>query len=139
MTTEDRLSSQAEDEKSEDEEEKPKQKNKKQIQKEFPQDVQVRSNILKLRGIPFKSTEEDVISFFSPLSIDDIRFPKDKKGRSSGYAFVDFSSRADAQEGMKRNGKKLKGRYIELFTEINDKPSENNEKYGKSGEWLNKV
>ena len=99
----------------------------------------MRSNILKLRGIPFKSTEEDVISFFSPLSIDDIRFPKDKKGRSSGYAFVDFSSRADAQEAMKRNGKKLKGRYIELFTEINDKPSENNEKYGKSGEWLNKV
>ena len=155
-TTDERTSSQSEEEKEDEEEEsvketsqeeksqedktKKKQKQKqKEPTKEFPQDEVVKSNILKLRGIPFKCTEQDVIEFFRPLSIDDIRFPKNKKGRPSGYAFVDFASRKEAQEAMKKNGKKLKGRYIELFTEINDKPSDNNKLYGKNGEWLNKV
>ena len=101
------------------------------------QNVEVNSSTLKMRGIPFKTTEEDVINFFKPSSITDIRFPKDKSGRPSGYAFVDFESLSDAQEAVKKNGKKLKGRYVELFSETNYKLA--NRKYDKNGEWLNKV
>ena len=92
-----------------------------------------------MRGVPFKCKEEDIITFFQPLRITDIRFPINKKGRPSGYAFVDFPDMIAAQEAFKRNGKKLNGRYIELFTESNDKPSDGNKKYGNNGEWLNKV
>ena len=92
-----------------------------------------------MRGIPFKCNEEDVVNFFKPTSIEDIRFPKDKKGRPSGYAFVDFTTLDDAIEAMKKDGKKLKGRYVELFSEKQEKPVDSNRKYGKDGEWLNKV
>jgi len=116
---------------------KTKKKKEKKIPENINQNIEVISCTLKMRGIPFKSTEEDVIQFFKPSTITDIRFPKDKADRPSGYAFVDFESLSDAQEAAKKNGKTLKGRYIELFSETNHKQA--NRKYGKNGEWLNKV
>jgi len=143
-TTESRESQPMEENESESPQKSKKKKKKKSSQEANDPPVSldtcttVKSATLKLRGVPFKCTEADVIKFFKPLNILDIRFPKDKKDRPSGYAFVDFADRQAAQDAMKKNGKKMKGRYIELFTEVNDKPSDGNKKYNKNGEWLNK-
>ena len=57
----------------------------------------------------------DIITFFKKRSIIDIRFPLNKHGKKSGYAFVDFKNHKELLEGLKKNGKKLGSRYIELF------------------------
>ncbi|XP_065663614.1 probable RNA-binding protein 19 isoform X2 [Hydra vulgaris] len=85
--------------------------------KTFDQDI--KSMTVKMRGIPFKCSEKEVIKFFKPLVIDDIRFPKNKDGKSSGYAFVDFKTIEDVKSALKKDKQKIQGRYIELFP-VND-------------------
>ena len=97
-TTEFRESEQPEENESESPQKSKKKKKKKSSQEDdtktppvsLETNTTVKSATLKLRGVPFKCSEADVIQFFKPLSILDIRFPKDKKDRPSGYAFVDF-------------------------------------------------
>ena len=70
---------------------------------------------LRMRGLPFRATKEDVEAFFHPLPVADIRFTVDKDGRPSGRAYVDFNSEEDKREAMERNGDCIGKRYIELF------------------------
>lgn len=70
---------------------------------------------LKMRGIPFKSKESDIINFFKPIKVEDIRFPINKAGKRTGYAFVDFKNTQDMGKAMQKDKEKMKGRYIELF------------------------
>jgi len=87
---------------------------------------------LKMRGIPFKCTEKDVVQFFKKCKISDIRFPMNKKGKRSGYAFVDFDSSEDLQRALKKNGKTMGSRYVELFAVKNvKKESTDDRKWNK--------
>ncbi|XP_057294290.1 probable RNA-binding protein 19 isoform X2 [Hydractinia symbiolongicarpus] len=84
----------------------------------------ISSLTLKMRGVPFTCSEKNVIDFFKPLKITDIRFQKNLKGKPTGYAFVDFESLKDAEKALKKDQNKIKGRYIELFMVHNKKCDE---------------
>ena len=70
---------------------------------------------VKMLGLPFSVQAKDIHEFFHPLSIEDIRWTKDNQGRPSGRAYVDFKSKKDLVEALRRNGDYIKDRYIELF------------------------
>lgn len=75
------------------------------------------STIIRLRGLPFSSTLEDVIEFFSDLipESNNIHMVKFRDGRLTGDAFVEFENTDDAQEAMKLHKQQIGDRYIELF------------------------
>uniref|UniRef100_A0A8C2JY60 Epithelial splicing regulatory protein 1 n=1 Tax=Cyprinus carpio TaxID=7962 RepID=A0A8C2JY60_CYPCA len=76
--------------------------------------------IIRMRGLPFTATAEQVLQFFSPACpvTDDsegilfVRFPD---GRPTGDAFVLFSCDEHAQNALKKHKDILGKRYIELF------------------------
>lgn len=76
---------------------------------------------LKMRGLPFKAKEKEIMDFFSPLKLEDIRIIKNSKGKPTGAAFVDFSSEADVKEALRRNKDCMQNRYIELFRDPGEK------------------
>ncbi|TRY84954.1 hypothetical protein DNTS_019030 [Danionella cerebrum] len=61
--------------------------------------------VVQLRGIPFNSTESDIIVFFSGLKIveNGVRIVRKEDGRPSGYAFVEFATKNIAEEAQLRN------------------------------------
>ncbi|KAG9283595.1 epithelial splicing regulatory protein 1 isoform X1 [Astyanax mexicanus] len=76
--------------------------------------------IVRMRGLPFTATAEQVLQFFSPSCpvTDDgegilfVRFPD---GRPTGDAFVLFSCEEYAENALKKHKEILGKRYIELF------------------------
>ena len=96
---------------------------------------------LKMRGLPFKAKDKDIIDFFSPLKLEDIRFIKDSKGKAVGVAFVDFASDADVEEALRRNKDCIKNRYIELFRDAGEKWSQGTMTREESddGPWMKKI
>lgn len=70
---------------------------------------------LKMRGLPFNATEEDIHAFFYPINVVSIRTTTDNRGRPSGRAYVDFASEADLKSALQRNKDCIGRRYIELF------------------------
>ena len=75
---------------------------------------------VKMRGLPFRAKEKDVQEFFAPLNVIGIRLPLNPKGKPSGNAFVDFECEKDLKEALKRDKDYMKGRYIELFRDLQD-------------------
>lgn len=75
---------------------------------------------MRLRGLPFSSTAEDVLKLFKPLEpVDDGRgvlFTCTADGRATGEAFLEFSSAEDAQAALSKNNERLGSRYIEIFS-----------------------
>ncbi|KAJ8290979.1 hypothetical protein GJAV_G00019900 [Gymnothorax javanicus] len=76
--------------------------------------------IVRMRGLPFTATAEDVLFFFSPAcpvtgGKDGILFVKYPDGRPTGDAFVLFSCEEYAQNALKKHKEILGKRYIELF------------------------
>ena len=70
---------------------------------------------IKMLGLPFTASERDVETFFHPISLAGVRFTQDDQGRPSGRGYVDFHSKADLSEALKRNKDCIRHRYIELF------------------------
>ncbi|XP_026481921.1 heterogeneous nuclear ribonucleoprotein F-like isoform X2 [Ctenocephalides felis] len=83
------------------------------IQSQFTE----RDACVKLRGLPFHSTKDDIINFFKDLKIipNGITMVKEGSGRASGEAFVQFASMEDADEALKKHREKIEYRYIEVF------------------------
>ena len=87
---------------------------------------------VKMLGLPFRSKEEDIHSFFYPMELCAVRFTTDPQGRPSGRAYVDFKTEADLINALKRNRDCIGHRYIELFrdgdraatqvSEVHDEP-----------------
>ncbi|TRY84961.1 hypothetical protein DNTS_019030 [Danionella cerebrum] len=73
--------------------------------------------VVQLRGIPFNSTESDIIVFFSGLKIveNGVRIVRKEDGRPSGYAFVEFATKNIAEEAQLRNRQYMGQRYIEII------------------------
>ncbi|KAJ0066102.1 hypothetical protein NL108_001356, partial [Boleophthalmus pectinirostris] len=82
--------------------------------------------IVRMRGLPFTATHEQVLTFFSPEDglkemcpvsggREGILFVRYPDGRPTGDAFVLFSCEEHAQNALKKHKEILGRRYIELF------------------------
>ncbi|KAG8011768.1 G-rich sequence factor 1 [Nibea albiflora] len=79
--------------------------------------VPANDGVVRLRGLPFNSTESDIVHFFSGLDIveNGITIVTDHQGRNAGEAFVQFSSQQEANEAQQRDREVIGNRYIEVF------------------------
>ncbi|XP_063776189.1 G-rich sequence factor 1 isoform X2 [Pseudophryne corroboree] len=73
---------------------------------------------VRLRGLPYSCSEQDIVNFFSGLTIanEGINFVFDQRGRKSGEAFVQFISQEHADQALLRHKQEIGSRYIEIFT-----------------------
>uniref|UniRef100_A0A8C6KKH2 Epithelial splicing regulatory protein 2 n=1 Tax=Nothobranchius furzeri TaxID=105023 RepID=A0A8C6KKH2_NOTFU len=76
--------------------------------------------IIRMRGLPFTSTPQEVLNFLGPESpvtdgSEGLLFVKYPDGRPTGDAFVLFSCEEYAQNALKKHKQILGKRYIELF------------------------
>ncbi|XP_056619287.1 RNA binding motif protein 12Bb [Triplophysa dalaica] len=69
---------------------------------------------LKLNGMPYSATKENVRNFFEGLQIEDMLFLRNHRGTFNGQAFVLFVTAEDAIEGLKRDRKYMGPRYIQV-------------------------
>ncbi|CAK8696044.1 unnamed protein product [Clavelina lepadiformis] len=69
---------------------------------------------VEIKGMPFSVNENDIIYFFSPLSIVAVRFMLDEKSRKNGTGIVKFGSALEKREGMKRDRKYIGSRFVKL-------------------------
>lgn len=74
------------------------------------------SAVVKLRGLPWSATSQDIISFFDPVPMgeESITFISGKDGRASGEAFV-WLHESNLDQAMSYNKCNLGNRYIEVF------------------------
>lgn len=74
---------------------------------------------MRLRGLPFAATPEDVLSFFSGLEVlrgpAGVVFTWGRDGRPLGEAYVEFPSEEIQLEALKRDREKMGPRYVEIF------------------------
>lgn len=82
------------------------------------------TGVVKLRGLPFAATKDDIIAFFGdpalcpgvpPLAHDSIHVVTSADGRPSGVAFVEFGTPEDAKTAMRKNRQCMGQRYLEIF------------------------
>ncbi|XP_006003501.1 epithelial splicing regulatory protein 1 isoform X1 [Latimeria chalumnae] len=76
--------------------------------------------IIRMRGLPFTATAEEVLTFFGPQcpvtgAKEGILFVKYPDGRPTGDAFVLLACEEYAQNALKKHKDMLGKRYIELF------------------------
>ncbi|XP_041485090.1 heterogeneous nuclear ribonucleoprotein H3-like isoform X2 [Lytechinus variegatus] len=74
-------------------------------------------SLVKLRGLPFSCSKEEIAEFFSGLTIqaNGITLPTDHDGRKTGEAFVLFASKEIAEKALKKHKSHMGHRYIEIF------------------------
>lgn len=72
---------------------------------------------IRMRGLPYESTKEDIEKFFSDLEIipNGITIAEDYNGRPSGEAYVQFVDKDTADKALLKHKEKIGHRYIELF------------------------
>mmetsp|Transcript_47670 Transcript_47670/g.70571 ORF Transcript_47670/g.70571 Transcript_47670/m.70571 type:complete len:390 (-) Transcript_47670:188-1357(-) len=72
---------------------------------------------LRMRGLPFSSTEKDIAEFlklYNPIE-DSVVFSYRSDGRATGEGYVCFQSPEDSKAAMALNRQNMGTRYIELF------------------------
>ncbi|CAM6102293.1 unnamed protein product [Calypogeia fissa] len=76
-----------------------------------------RSNVVRLRGLPFSASESDIADFFKGLEMgpDGVVICVNFQGRSTGQAYVQFASAELANKALERNRQHIGSRYIEVF------------------------
>lgn len=83
-------------------------------------------NVIKLRGLPWSCTIEDVVKFLHGIKISvkpsetDAKVPSvylttNAEGRPSGEAFIELADDDDLDAALKRNNAMMGQRYIEVF------------------------
>jgi len=75
-----------------------------------------KAGTIRMRGLPFRATTDDVFRFFMGFQI----MPGgivigQRDGRPSGEAWVTFASPQEAQRALGMNNKNMGSRYVELF------------------------
>ncbi|BFZ11938.1 hypothetical protein BsWGS_14977 [Bradybaena similaris] len=75
------------------------------------------NTVVKLRGLPFGCSKEEIAHFFTGLEIvpNGIMLPEDRQGRDNGEAFVQFVSSQIADRALKKHKEWIGHRYIEIF------------------------
>lgn len=73
--------------------------------------------ILRLRGLPWSATKEDIIQFFEPIVLaggeDGVRMIMSREGRASGEAYVTLETADDLPEAEKKHNQHIGRRYVE--------------------------
>jgi hypothetical protein len=63
--------------------------------------------VIRLHGLPFNATEQDVLEFLRPLKVRGdaagVHFCTDARSRRSGEAFVAMATPSDAEQALLRN------------------------------------
>jgi len=72
-------------------------------------------HIVRVRGLPFSCTEDELIEFFGSCSIKAVHFTKNREGRPSGDAYLEMNSLRDIKEAMKLDKAHMGSRYLEVF------------------------
>jgi len=74
-------------------------------------------NIVRLRGLPYGCSKQDIDAFFTGLQIipHGITVTMDQDGRASGDAYVEFATAQDVEDALKKHKEKMGHRYIEVF------------------------
>uniref|UniRef100_A0A6A7G1A6 Heterogeneous nuclear ribonucleoprotein H-like n=1 Tax=Hirondellea gigas TaxID=1518452 RepID=A0A6A7G1A6_9CRUS len=74
--------------------------------------------IIRVRGLPWSCTEEEILKFFDPIEVkggvDGIHLAT-KDGRFNGEALIEFDNAEDFAEAEKKHNKHIGRRYIEVF------------------------
>lgn len=75
--------------------------------------------VVRIRGLPWSCTQEEVASFFSDCNIvgkvNGVCFTFSKEGRPSGEAFVELKTAEDFKTAIAKDRKYMGHRYIEVF------------------------
>jgi len=69
--------------------------------------------VVRLRGLPWSATEDDVRDFFAGLQIVSIHLTLDHMGRPSGESFIEFSDESQASMARLRDRGMMKSRYVQ--------------------------
>eukprot|EP00310_Coccolithus_braarudii_P006538 CAMPEP_0183378550 /NCGR_PEP_ID=MMETSP0164_2-20130417/124971_1 /TAXON_ID=221442 /ORGANISM="Coccolithus pelagicus ssp braarudi, Strain PLY182g" /LENGTH=510 /DNA_ID=CAMNT_0025556117 /DNA_START=104 /DNA_END=1636 /DNA_ORIENTATION=- len=74
-------------------------------------------SVLKMRGLPYKVTRNDILEFFTGLSVplNGVHLMYNEREQPTGEAFVEFSSGEDRERAMTKDRQHMGGRYVELF------------------------
>jgi len=75
--------------------------------------------IVRLRGLPFRTTDTEIEKLFSGLSINKLVIVKDPRGQAAGDGYVQFDKEADMKDALNRHMEKIGHRYIEVFQAYN--------------------
>mgnify|MGYP000506437470 FL=1 len=70
--------------------------------------------VVRLRGLPFNCTENDVCDFFRGLDVVDVLLTH-KHGRFSGEAYCVFGMPIQVEFALRRNKQNMGQRYVEVF------------------------
>ncbi|XP_065294197.1 RNA-binding protein 12 isoform X3 [Dermacentor albipictus] len=70
--------------------------------------------VVVMKGLPYNTSEQDVLQFFSGLNVLDIFVEHERSGRATGMAFVEFGDKRDFETAMSMQRRKIGHRYIEL-------------------------
>lgn len=73
------------------------------------------SSVLRIRGLPYAATEDDIKNFFSGLEIVGVHLIADHLGRPSGEAYIEFPNEDMSRRGLAMDRKTMGSRYIEVF------------------------
>merc|ERR1719282_516096 len=75
--------------------------------------------IVRLRGLPFRTTDNEIERLFSGLSISKLVIVKDPRGQAAGDGYVQFEKEGDMKDALNRHMEKIGHRYIEVFQAYN--------------------
>ncbi|XP_049519144.1 RNA-binding protein 12 isoform X2 [Dermacentor silvarum] len=70
--------------------------------------------VVVMKDLPYNTSEQDVLEFFSGLNVLDIFVEHERSGRAIGTAFVEFGDKRDFETAMSMQRRKIGRRYIEL-------------------------
>eukprot|EP00210_Caulerpa_lentillifera_P008003 g7642.t1 len=73
------------------------------------------SCVLKLKGLPYSTTEQEIYDFFTGYEVRKVAFVLESDGRPSGLAFAEFDSTEEALRAMQKNGEYIGDRYVKLL------------------------
>jgi len=73
--------------------------------------------VIRLRGLPYGCSKEEIAHFFSGLEIvpNGITLLHDHQGRTTGDAYVQFAGHTISEEAVAKHKEKIGHRYIEIF------------------------
>ncbi|XP_020242795.1 heterogeneous nuclear ribonucleoprotein H isoform X2 [Asparagus officinalis] len=73
--------------------------------------------VLKLRGLPYSTTESDIVEFFGDyeLSEEKVQIARRSDGKATGEAYAEFPSAEVAKSAMCKDKMTIGSRYVELF------------------------
>ncbi|ETO06316.1 hypothetical protein RFI_31079, partial [Reticulomyxa filosa] len=70
--------------------------------------------VARITGIPFSSTERDIVAFFRDENIVYVKILVDKNGRNSGHALVEFATQQDLESALGKDKQYIGQRYIDV-------------------------